>query len=869
MENENDLNDKNKQTNIEKILNLNVELSELYAKTEVKQFYENETNHPLELKVNIPLPKEIIVSSFEAKIDDKIIKSKIMEKEKAKEKYNDVIANEDSAYYGSYTDTEIGKNFYVSLGNIKPGVKIEFKTYFYQFIEQSNLGYNYCMMTNFPKFNLFKIEEDKKKKKNDEYSEEKGKIISYMNVNAKIHLKTHSPIVNLTDQNTYSKIKFKKEFNDDFTECNIIYDKEYMDDFINTPLQLYFSTIDMNIPKLYIQFDEINNETTCVLNFFLNEKENLKLEDLIKTTEKINKEMNNLKMPNETNNINLIEQYYKENELIEHPGLFIFLIDQSGSMSGKPIKLVQDSLNLLIQSLPKNSYYQLIGFGTHYKKYDEIPKEYNKNNIQSTKDFITKLEANLGGTNIFEPLKAIYNDNHYSTIQLPKYIILLTDGEVENKDDVLNLILQNNSQFIVHSIGIGKYFSKELIKGVAINGKGSYHFCEKLEDLNKTIIETLNKCMLSIYYCKFVLKNNNLNVIKTFDKEDNYFFQFSKISFSFLFKGQLKDDENIEIEFENKSYEQLNKIDLKFYSSKDKIFSLYKLQQGNELAKILYGRILKNNKNIPIKEEIEYAKKYEIVTDNTALFAKFENEDNKNTESMESISSENKSNWKSEFIKKNIIYKRNKKELEYNYYKSRKKAKANPFSFGEIEIFSKISDIGSSIAGAVKNLFKKKKTEEKYSSDFDYARNPTDIDFESKIKTLENNNDEISLGFKIKDNDDINLESKIKTIEKDKDDIKIKDLILSQDPIDGYWVKNDSFKIIENLLNEDYKKCYEFIINKKKLEENIFYTFIMIYYIITKENKKLFEYSKIIKKGKKFLIDKNNSYDNLFTDIFN
>ena len=125
------------------------------------------------------------------------------------------------------------------------------------------------------------------------------------------------------------------------------------------------------------------------------------------------------------------------------------------------------------------------------------------------------------------------------------------------------------------------------------------------------------------------------------------------------------------------------------------------------------------------------------------------------------------------------------------------------------------------------------------------------------------------MGFKIKDNDDINLESKIKTIEKDKDDIKIKDLILSQDPIDGYWVKNDSFKIIENLLNEDYKKCYEFIINKKKLEENIFYTFIMIYYIITKENKKLFEYSKIIEKGKKFLIDKNNSYDNLFTDIFN
>ena len=110
---------------------------------------------------------------------------------------------------------------------------------------------------------------------------------------------------------------------------------------------------------------------------------------------------------------------------------------------------------------------------------------------------------------------------------------------------------------------------------------------------------------------------------------------------------------------------------------------------------------------------------------------------------------------------------------------------------------------------------------------------------------------------------------KKKQQKKKKNDIKIKDLIFSQDPIDGYWEKNDSFKIIENLIKEDYKKCYEYIISKKKLEENIFYTFIIIYYIITKENEKLFEYSKIIEKGKKFLIDKNNSYDNLFKEIFN
>ena len=837
MENENDLENQNNQTNKEEILNLNVELSELYAKTEVKQFYENKTNHPLELKVNIPLTKEIIVSSFEAKIDDKIIKSKIMEREKAKEKYNDVIVNNHSAFYGSYNETEIGKNFYICLGNIKPGVKIEFKTYFYQFIEESNLSYNYCMMTNFPKFNLYeieKIEENKnKKKKKKEENKEKKIIISHTNLNAKIHLKTYSPIINLIEQNTFSKIKSKKKYNEDYTECNIIYEKENMDDVINTPLQIYFSTIDMNIPKLYMQFDEINNETTYVLSFFLNEKENLKMEDLIKTTEKINKEKNNLKIPNENNSIDLMEQYYKENELIEHPGLFIFLIDQSGSMSGEPIKLVQDSLNLLIQSLPLNSYYQLIGFGSDFIKYDEIPKEYNKDNIQSTKEIILTLDSKLGGTNIFDPLKSIYNDNHYNLIKLPKYIILLTDGEVENKDDVLNLILQNNSQFKVHSIGLGKYFSKELIKGVGINGKGSFHFCEQLKDLNKTIIETLNNCMLSIYSCNFLLKNNNLNVIKTFENDNKYYYQFSKLTFSFIVKGKINDDENIEIEFENKSNEQLNKIDLKFYSSKDKIFSLYKLQQGNELSKILFGRLLKYNEyKIPYKEEIEYAKKYEIVTNNTALFAKFENEDNKNIESMETISSENSSQWKSEFIR--IKYVDHWKDTSVNYYRSSKKPQKSSgfgfgFDFGGFDFISKIEDMGQVLEEPLKNYLKKKKKTPKQN----------DIIFESNKITIENKNE------------------------------NIKDLILSQDPIDGYWSKNVDFEKIKNLIKEDYEKSYEFIINKKKLEENIFFTFIIIYYIMKKESEKLIEYSKIIEKGKKYLTDKNNSYDNLFKEIFN
>ena len=49
-------------------------------------------------------------------------------------------------------------------------------------------------------------------------------------------------------------------------------------------------------------------------------------------------------------------------------------------------------------------------------------------------EFIEKLEADLGGTNIYAPLQNIYSSTaDYDKINLPKNVLLLTDGEVDNK----------------------------------------------------------------------------------------------------------------------------------------------------------------------------------------------------------------------------------------------------------------------------------------------------------------------------------------------------------------------------------------------------------------------------------------------------
>ena len=116
-------------------------------------------------------------------------------------------------------------------------------------------------------------------------------------------------------------------------------------------------------------------------------------------------------------------------------GLFIFLVDQSGSMKGTPIKLVIKALLIFIQSLPKNSYFQIIGFGSKYKKYNESPFEYNIKNISEIKEIIKGLKGNMGKTNIVKPLEDIFNNKEeYLKIKSSKNILILTDGEVNDKN---------------------------------------------------------------------------------------------------------------------------------------------------------------------------------------------------------------------------------------------------------------------------------------------------------------------------------------------------------------------------------------------------------------------------------------------------
>ena len=85
----------------------------------------------------------------------------------------------------------------------------------------------------------------------------------------------------------------------------------------------------------------------------------------------------------------------KDNKELE-PALFIFLIDQSGSMNDLSMEIVKEALPIFLPFLQKGSFYQMIGFGYKFKIYDQFPKEYNEENIKKSLEVIDSLDNDMG-----------------------------------------------------------------------------------------------------------------------------------------------------------------------------------------------------------------------------------------------------------------------------------------------------------------------------------------------------------------------------------------------------------------------------------------------------------------------------------------
>ena len=109
---------------------------------------------------------------------------------------------------------------------------------------------------------------------------------------------------------------------------------------------------------------------------------------------------------------------------------FIFLVDRSGSMSGSYIRSASETLILFLKSLPEESYFNIIGFGSSYQKLFPNSVPYGEDHLEKAIKHAQNMDADLGGTELLPPLKHIFGMPCHSGYS--RQVFVLTDGSVSN-----------------------------------------------------------------------------------------------------------------------------------------------------------------------------------------------------------------------------------------------------------------------------------------------------------------------------------------------------------------------------------------------------------------------------------------------------
>ena len=178
----------------------------------------------------------------------------------------------------------------------------------------------------------------------------------------------------------------------------------------------------------------------------------------------------------------------------EHKTELIFLVDQSFSMRGKRLDMAKEALKIFLHSLPFNCYFNIVSFGSTFNYlFENGSTIYDDHSLQKAKDYVDEMTADYQGTEIYPPLKSILSQRPIK--DHARQILLLTDGDVSNVEELMILVKSYNKISRVFTLGLGSSASRHLVKGVARAGNGISLFSTLNEDLRPKVVSLLKNAL--------------------------------------------------------------------------------------------------------------------------------------------------------------------------------------------------------------------------------------------------------------------------------------------------------------------------------------------------------------------------------------
>jgi Ca-activated chloride channel family protein len=184
-------------------------------------------------------------------------------------------------------------------------------------------------------------------------------------------------------------------------------------------------------------------------------------------------------------------------EALERGHEVLFLLDCSGSMAGESIDQARRALSLCVRALLPQDTFNVVRFGSDYQSLWKAPRRYDDDTLEEATKYIAGTDANLGGTEILKPLQALLQSKRDA--ERPRRVLLLTDGQVSNEDDVLALAREHAADTRIFTFGIGAGASEHLVKGAARASRGASEMIFPGERIEPKVLRTFERVRMPAY----------------------------------------------------------------------------------------------------------------------------------------------------------------------------------------------------------------------------------------------------------------------------------------------------------------------------------------------------------------------------------
>jgi hypothetical protein len=168
---------------------------------------------------------------------------------------------------------------------------------------------------------------------------------------------------------------------------------------------------------------------------------------------------------------------------------FVFVVDCSGSMEDRRMASARSCLELFLRSIPANSFFNVIRFGSSFETLFSESEPYGQVSIEKALNLAREMKSDLKGTDLSAPLLHLFAQP--PKVPGSRQVFVLTDGEVDDTDEVIEIARRSSARNRCFTIGIGKGADAGLVEGIAEATGGRCDFVSWGIDLRKVVISQL------------------------------------------------------------------------------------------------------------------------------------------------------------------------------------------------------------------------------------------------------------------------------------------------------------------------------------------------------------------------------------------